>query len=465
MKKTAKITAFVIGGILILGIIIYASLAIYYSSGFLYGTWINNYYCTGLTAENAELLILNDEQPYTLTLFEENGTSEVISGDQFDFSTDYLSGLEDIKRKQNVYYWGYYLLNPQYYEVKPEYLFDESKLLAQVEQLNCFKLEAYNQNQKLEISKTADGYKLVDQKVNTIDQAKVKQLILEAVAKGERELSLIDHDCYEAYQYTDEEKSILELWEKIDRLQNSKLVLKDGKIELTLEGTEAASWLVKEGKDFLLDENGALVLDQEKLEEFLKKEELLFNSSGASRVWQRPNDGKIITINTKGKKYEVDTKQELDEINKALSAGHTMTRKPFYAKVGEPRSEINMGNTYIEVDMAEQKLYYYKDRELILTSDTVTGNTSRGNGTPEAVCEIYFMQKNRTLRGADYASFVHYWIAVKGRIGIHDATWRDKFGGDIYKTNGSHGCINLPKENAAKLYEMVETGIPVILHY
>lgn len=464
MKKTAKIVAIIVGSVLILGMIIYASLAVYYSQGFLYGTWINNYYCTGLTAKDAEQLMMNDEQPYELALIEENGTTEIISGEQIGFHVDYLSGLEEIKKNQNAYYWGYYIVNPQYYEVAPEFSYDKEKLLQTMGQLYCFQLEVLNQSQKLEIKKTADGYELVDPKVNTIDQEKVQSLIEEAVKNGERELVLKDHDCYIEYQYSDDEKQLLELWKKIEQLQNSGIVLKDGKIELTLEGKEAATWLVKDGEDFIIDESGNLTLDPEKLEEFVKKIELMFNSSGTSRIWQRPTDGKIITINTKGAKYVVDSQTELLDIQKTLLSGRQLTRKPTYSKVGEPRTEIHMGATYIEVDMSEQKLYYYKDHALKLTSDTVTGNTSRGNDTPEAVCEIYFMQKNRTLRGENYASFVSYWIAVKGRIGIHDATWRDEFGGKIYKTNGSHGCINLPKDNAAKLYEMVEIGIPVILH-
>ena len=54
---------------------------------------------------------------------------------------------------------------------------------------------------------------------------------------------------------------------------------------------------------------------------------------------------------------------------------------------------------------------------------------------------------------------------MKGGIGIHDADWRDEFGGEIYKTNGSHGCINVPSEVMPELYDMVELGTPVIMFY
>ena len=46
----------------------------------------------------------------------------------------------------------------------------------------------------------------------------------------------------------------------------------------------------------------------------------------------------------------------------------------------------------------------------------------------------------------------------------HDADWRSSFGGEIYKTNGSHGCINLPPAKAAVLYDHVYKNMPIICH-
>ena len=95
----------------------------------------------------------------------------------------------------------------------------------------------------------------------------------------------------------------------------------------------------------------------------------------------------------------------------------------------------------------------------------VTGNMMRRRATPEGVYYVYAKQKNRILRGPGYASHVNYWMPVKGGVGIHDALWRDEFGGEIYKKDGSHGCINLPLEAAEKLYGMIEVGVPVVMYY
>ena len=64
-----------------------------------------------------------------------------------------------------------------------------------------------------------------------------------------------------------------------------------------------------------------------------------------------------------------------------------------------------------------------------------------------------------------YEQPVQYWMPFDGGIGFHDANWRDDFGGDIYLTSGSHGCINLPPENAAVLYDLIQYDVPIVCFY
>lgn len=119
-------------------------------------------------------------------------------------------------------------------------------------------------------------------------------------------------------------------------------------------------------------------------------------------------------------------------------------------------------NAYIDVSIKKQKLYYYEFNKLILESDIVSGYK---NSTPYGTFKIINKARNIILRGIDYNSFVEYWIDFKNHVyGFHDASWRSKFGGDIYISNGSHGCVNMPKDKVAKLYEYVEIGTPVYIH-
>lgn len=118
---------------------------------------------------------------------------------------------------------------------------------------------------------------------------------------------------------------------------------------------------------------------------------------------------------------------------------------------------------YIEVSKDEQHLWYYKDGEVVMESDVVTGRLDRS--TPTGTYYISEKVKEKDLRGPGYVSHVHRWMRLTGNgVGLHDATWRGRFGGNIYRSSGSHGCINLPKDFAYNLYDNVETGTCVIVY-
>ena len=52
---------------------------------------------------------------------------------------------------------------------------------------------------------------------------------------------------------------------------------------------------------------------------------------------------------------------------------------------------------------------------------------------------------------------------ISSTHGMHDATWRWRFGGNIYTYDPSHGCVNMPLDKAEDLYYMVEIGTPVYI--
>ncbi len=131
-------------------------------------------------------------------------------------------------------------------------------------------------------------------------------------------------------------------------------------------------------------------------------------------------------------------------------------------------TENGVGLNYVEVDISTQKVYVYKDHEVIFETDCVTG-TANYTETKKGVFQVQGKASPATLRDVDqngnkYEQPVEYWIAFNGSQGLHDATWRGEFGGEIYKTWGSHGCVNLPLDAAKRIYEEVYIYCPVIVH-
>lgn len=124
-----------------------------------------------------------------------------------------------------------------------------------------------------------------------------------------------------------------------------------------------------------------------------------------------------------------------------------------------------LSDKFIEIDLGSQKLDFYVGRNVMLSSDIVSGQVgSKDTETRIGCFNIYKFEKDTYLVGKDYRQHVNYWMPFDGSIGMHDALWRSKFGGDIYLTNGSHGCINLPLNIAKDVYDNSNLDTKVLVH-
>ena len=100
-----------------------------------------------------------------------------------------------------------------------------------------------------------------------------------------------------------------------------------------------------------------------------------------------------------------------------------------------------------------------------MDTDCVTGDAHLSRDTPKGVYYISECIDGKYLIGDDYKTWVNKWMRLTNTgIGLHDAYWRSAFGGSIYKTNGSHGCINLPAKFASNLFKKAYRGMPVIIY-
>ena len=123
-----------------------------------------------------------------------------------------------------------------------------------------------------------------------------------------------------------------------------------------------------------------------------------------------------------------------------------------------------LGKTYIDVNITTQTLTYIVDGKVALASPVVTGN--RGKSTPIGIYPITNMVAGTKLVGPTWNVWVDRWMRLGDtHCGLHDASWRGVFGGNVYMTNGSHGCVNLPHDVAIVLYSMIVPGTLVNIHF
>ena len=469
MKKTTKRFLFTVLLCILFLLSGYFFLAFYYREGFSLNTWINGIYCTGKTVEevNTELL-LHTEAP-NIVITDKNGAEYSISLADVDYHADYSNALERYRQEQNPYLWVDNILFHSKHMLSPEVSVNTEALRRAYDALEFVKTEQ-EKKEDYSLYRSAGGeFVFEDGLSDRIDLEKAFLALRETVADGLTDLDLQESGCYYDITPDESQKDLRNLWKKIEKYQNCDIVYCFGEERHRVTEADCASFLVMENDLPALDENGNFRLDEDAVTAYVRKLAEEYDGYGRTRQFKSTR-GDIVTIEGGTYGSKMDQKKEIQYLmdhllDPGMHTGTLQSHIPGYEREALYYGKNDIGNTYIEVDMTEQKMYYYEDGVLRLQTDIVTGNMRRRMGTPEGVNFVYNKQKNRILRGPGYASPVKFWMPVKGGIGIHDAGWRKEFGGDIYQTSGSHGCINTPKDKMEELYDMVEIGTPVVMFY
>lgn len=452
--------------------VVYIGIAQTYKTKFIEGTSINGIDAGKKTVSEVEDEIEKTVENYSLKLSFRDNRTETIDGDAFDYQYVSDGGVQRLLDEQNIYTWigGALFGSEKSYTVDEDTQFNEQKLVEGLSNLPEMKSE----NQ---VAPT-DAYLLLDEttkRYNIVPETEGNVLNVEAVqayAKSAVSGSVETVDLAQAAD-TYAAPAIRANDEGLNSQQAALNAFLSTSITYTLpEGTQVLDANVLDGW-ISVDDNGYRYVDEEHIAECVdqyvadlasavdvEKETSTFASTNRGMV-EVDNTEYVIKINQDAEKEKL-----LEEV-----LGNTVTqREPVYSRKDETQ-DPTFGGTYVEIDIDNQTVYYYEDGQCLVETPCVTGTGSvPRRSTPTGVFHIYDKQRSRTLYGDiqpdgsyGYASFVNYWMRFCGGCGLHDATWRDSFGGDIYWDSGSHGCVNLPYEAAAQMYEIVEEGTPCIV--
>ncbi len=467
MKTVLKHLAIIFCIILVSLMGTYIGLAIYYHNAFAYGTWINNVYCTGRSIEEVNADLAQDFAYEGLTVVDRDGNAYKIDARDIGYQFDFMQALEIYQKQQNPWMWIESLYHGDSRELTPVVSYDRQALERVIEEIPFLKAESgqSDEERRVAIIKTNHGYELLNERTDVLQIGEAKEAIAKAIEESKTEVSLEDEGCYHDLELTAQMQDTLRQWEQVERFQQCGIVYRMGEESVPVDASVVCDWIeLSEDGSFAADEEGNLKLRENAVEEFIDALADEYDTVGVSREF-RTTRGDIVTVEGGTYGNRIDRDAEVEYLTDAFRSGRKEVHEPAYSQKALLQGKNDIGNTYIEVDMGEQMLYYYADGVQQIATPVVTGNISRKMGTPSGVNYVYLKQTDRILRGPGYASHVDFWMPVKGNIGIHDAAWRGKFGGSIYRTNGSHGCINTPRDAMVQLYESVQVGTPVVMFY
>lgn len=435
--------------------LVYLGGVAFYSSHFAPGTYINNVPCSNLTVEKAEEKIYDTVADYTYTIKLKNEKEEYIKGKDISLECIQINETAKAKETQNPFLW-FYDKNNLDLDANLVISYDEDALFNCTEWLDCA-VEARERLSDVTSRLVYENGEYTVSEENTeevVDFARFYSLVKTDVYALKQSVLLEDEGLYVPEAQAE---NVREIIDTANRYVSSNITYLNGDEKYILTGDLINQWVS-------FGENSEVILDGEKVAEYVHNLAGSYDTVGKQREFVT-SMGTTVTVGGGNFGWKVDQAAEKEALAELIYSGAVTEREPEYKQKGQIHNEkTDIYGTYVEISLSAQTLWFYKDTNLVITTPVVTGNPYAGNATPPGVFVLAYKARNAVLRGANYATPVSYWMPFNGGIGLHDATWRGIFGGSIYRGGGSHGCINLPFSAAAKIYEQISAGVPVVVY-
>lgn len=362
-------------------------------------------------------------------------------------------------KKQNDKLTLFEKLKTNKYYLHINYSITNDDLLKLLDNLNCIKI--FKESKDAYIEKI-DNELVIQEEIygNEIDKDLFIKNVVNEINKGNVNINLDDLNVYIKPKTLKNDVNLKKQVESYNKCINTKFTYLFGKNKEVISKDMISSWIS-------FNEKNEITFDEDSMLEYISSLATKYNTYGTTRTFTTTN-GQTIKIPAGDYGWSISQTKEVENLKNDLLKGETIEREPTWLYVGygsyTNQNGLDIGDSYIEIDISSQHLWLYVDGILKLESDFVSGNESKGHGTPSGIFGLTYKTKNATLKGPGYATPVSYWMPFNRDIGLHDATWRNSFGGKIYKTSGSHGCINLPKEKAKEIYNYIDTYFPIIVY-
>lgn len=468
--KDGKVKALWITGGVLAGIcLIYVAISVYFMSHFFVNTKINGKNFSGKTASDVEKYLQTNIKDYKLTILENEGRQDVISGSEIGL--EYRAGTETEKllKDQNGFAWPKAFFTENSRKVSVNVLYNEESLNQRISQLSCLQTEQTPaENAKPEF----DGNQYVIKPEvygNAVDKERLTEQVKVHITEFQPQLDMVETKCYAKPKYVEDSKEVQEACDAMNKYVNASITYPMNE-PVVVDKALISQWLQVDGEM-------KVSLNTEAMKQWFTAFGDKYDTQGTTRTFTTPA-GKSATVTGGTYGWSIDEDTELVNLQNSILNGEVVTREPAYYAGGTAaaHSGQDWGNTYAEVDMSAQHMWYVQNGQVVLETDVVTGEPIPSKITPEGVYSLMWKQPNSVLVGdinpdtgePAYRTKVKYWMQVTSSgVGFHDAIWQTAFGGTLYQIpgTGSHGCINMPLDQAGALFNMIEPGTPVIFHW
>lgn len=462
--------------IFILLVAAYGAGGIYYSNHFYNGTLLNNCDVSGMTSEEAKAKLIESSNGYVLNLKEQNSRFESISGDEVDLQAVVSDDFDNLLNDQGGVAWLLHFFGDKEYildESMITYTYDNDKLTDVIDMLDCVNPEYPIEATDAELVLLEGEFKIIpESESNIAHRDELEEKIRIAFETQCDLIDLVDEGLYDMPTVYSDDPDLVGQKAAYDQIVDMQIDLLFGYCEEYIDIQTIMNWVTVDKQD-----NGeyALNVDDDAITAYVTALSDKYDTAGQPKQFAT-NSGEVIEIVYGDFGWLFDNEYAEERLKEYVLEGKSVTldltdgseeSDAWWIQKGvgyDANGNDYYGTTYAEVSISEQHMWMYQDGNIVLETDVVTGNPTLGNDTPTGAFKIRHKEKDATLRGPGYATPVSYWMVFADDVGFHDATWQPSFGGERYLTNGSHGCVNMPLDQAEKLYDLIYIGMPVFVY-
>ncbi len=431
-----------------------------YKDKFFPGTTINGWDCSGETVEEVKANLQDEVEQYTLTIVERGGNVEEITGKELGLVYEDNGEVDAIFESQNSSLW-FMNLGGNDYTVETAFQFENLNLSKTVNKLDCFKEENVVEPQDAVISYQDGAYVIIPEtEGNKLNKDMVYEAVKTAVKQSEESINLEEIGAYIQPTKRSTDESLNNQVNQLNLMLSASLTYDFVDSKWVCDREVIYSCIQDDG-------TGTLNLNRDALYQWVADMAYETDTFGLKHKFMT-SYGVEIELEAGGDYgWCIDKDATTDALYQYITAGQNAVIQPEYLYTALDRSSNDIGDTYVEVCIEDQTLWCYYDGELITTTPVITGNESLGYNTPSGSVWAIDGKKDDWTFTHFPDSHSDFWMPFNGECGLHDATWRpiETYTKTEFKTNGSHGCVNMPYEPMKKIYEYMEIGYPVVVYY
>ena len=445
----------------------YIAAGVHFSDHFYPATEFFGISASGKTVSEVKKLVENKVDGYRLEIVGRSssgttqGMRDEITADDVSLRYQDNGMIDEAMRKQYSAIWPVMALKELFTknEEKLGTEYDASRVDPVLKNLSVFDESRVTAPKNAALQFSKDGAYISKEVMGTtLDYSKTREAVVQALNDGTTYIDLDKENLYKnPTVYSDDDA----LNEKADTL--NKVLGADVTLDLGDQSIELDPETVS--KTFLsLDMDGNYYIDSDKISAYTEKLADTTDTVGRGRTFET-SLGTQVQLDGGDYGWTLDADSTADELKTALEGKQKGGLEPVYFTTALCRDKNDIGDSYVEINLTNQHMWFYKDGSLVVDTPVVTGNPQKNNETPYGgVWSLKGKYRNATLKGQGYATPVDYWMPFNGGVGIHDLQSRYYFGGTVYNGAGSHGCINTPLAAVRLIYHYIEDGTPVVVY-